>query len=375
MREREIVSDILQGVSHQLRIKIIETLETQPKTFSGIMVSCGLDPNFDSGLFYYHLSELIERGIVEKDGDVYRLTDFGLVVLKVLKTVRTEYSSFTKRKGGKAYKEVKRLEKKVEIVPVERPDLAIEKEDCRLELGRVYWGVTLKTMGVDKVTAVWPLSDGSVMYEVRDPGYEHEGYGILHLTDKGLYVIETVFQMERGGEKTTIWFGDRETPILPLPLSVGRRIEYESQSLQLSTNAKATGWKSIEGERRVKGEVIGQFKVYIDNKVFNCLLLREVIETAGVVTREDGSRERYDPMIRVMMDRYLNENGRLRLEHLWYCENGGRRSMTREEAKKRAGPIFRETTYAGTRWFRVNQVELDEPRPEEAKAYIEREKI
>lgn len=371
-----MASNILRSISHPLRMTMIETLEAQPKTFSGIMLSCGLNPNFDSGLFYYHRTELIESQIVEKDVDFYRLTDFGHAVLEVLKMMETKCSFFRSKKESKVYREVKKLEKKVKIVPVENPDLTIEKEGCKLELGEVYWGVTLKTVGVEKVTAMWPLSDGSIMYETRDPGYEHEGYNVLHLTENGLYVIETLFEAKKGEEKAILRFGlgERKTPIVPLPLEAGRKIEYESQNLQLSTNAKVTGWKSFEGERKVRGEVMGQFNISIDNKVFNCLLLREVIETSGVFTWQDGAQEKYEPCIRIMMDRYLNENGRLRLEHLWYCEEGGRKSMTREEAKKSAGPIFQETTYAGTRWFRVHQVELDEPRPEEAKAYIKKKK-
>jgi len=370
MADREMTSDILQSISHPLRMIMIETLETQPKTFSGIMVSCGLNPNFDSGLFYYHLSELIESQIIEKDGDVYCLTDFGRAILKILKTLESERSSFLIEKEGKVHKKVKKMEKKVEIFPVEKSDLTINREDCKLELGEVYWGVTTKTIGVDKVYAVWSLSDGSIMYEIKDPGYEQEGYSILRLTDDGLYIVENVFEARKEGGKAVTRFmcGEGKAPTLLLPLKVGRKIEYISKTLETSTNAKVTGWKSIEGERRVKGEVIGQFNVYINDRVFNCLLLREVIEIARVLTRQNGTQEKYDQLIRVMMDRYLNENGRLRFEHLWYCEEGGRKSMTREEAKKTAGPVFQETIYAGTQWFRVHQVELDEPRPYTAEA-------
>jgi hypothetical protein len=41
----------------------------------------------------------------------------------------------------------------------------------------------------------------------------------------------------------------------------------------------------------LKGEVLGQFKVIIGEKAFNCLLLREVIEAAVVLTRQDDKRE------------------------------------------------------------------------------------
>ena len=92
MRNLKLVSDVLQGISHQLRITIVESLEASPRTFSDLMVSCGLNPNFDSGFFYYHLSGLIGRRIVEKDGEAYRLTEFGCAVLKVLKALGSEWS-------------------------------------------------------------------------------------------------------------------------------------------------------------------------------------------------------------------------------------------------------------------------------------------
>lgn len=363
MEGLEDASDILQSVSHPLRMMIIESLGSQPESFSSIMLSCGLDPNYDSGLFYYHLSDLIKSGIVQKEGDVYRLTDFGLAVLRILGSVKSELSS-SKKKEGKPEKSLKRPEKKVKIVQVDKPSLIISREDCELNLGQIYWGVSLRTVGSDKVCAVWPLSDGSIMYEMRDPREENGGSAMLHLTDEGLFALEDIFEYVKGGERTTLRFvtGGTKSLILPLPLAVGKKVEYRSQPLDLSTNAKVTGWKSIEGERKVKGEVVGQFNVEIDSKGFNCLLLREVIENSAIQTKEDGTREKRDPVLRVMMDRYLNENGRLRLEYLWYCEKGGSRSMSREEAKKKAGPIFEELTYDGTRWFRVIQVELDEPR-------------
>lgn len=314
----------------------------------------------------YYITQLIGRGIVVKDGGVYHLTNFGHSVYKVIKTLESECSAFVEHgergPSPTSKREVKRSAKKVEIMPVEKPNLTIGKKDCELELGEVYWGVTCKTIGFDKVCALWPLSDGSIMYEIREPGYEKDGYAILHLKDDGLYTIEAVFEQDEGGEKTTIR-SSNFPPTLPLPLIVGRKFEFASKTLETSTNAKVTGWKNIEGGRRVKGEVLGQFKVSIGDKSFNCLLLREVIETTAVLTRQDGKREKHDLWIRIMMDRYLNENGRLRLEHLWYCHEGGRKSMTEKEARKSAGPIFQETTYMGKEWYRVDQIELDEPRP------------
>jgi len=123
------------------------------------MAFCGLNPNYDSGLFYYHLSELIERGIVEKEGGVYRLMNFGHSMHKVIKTLETERPALEEHeeKGPSPVnkRKVKRSTKKVEIMPIDKPNLSIRKRDCELELGEIYWGVTCKTVGYDKVCGVW----------------------------------------------------------------------------------------------------------------------------------------------------------------------------------------------------------------------------
>jgi hypothetical protein len=83
------------------------------------------------------------------------------------------------------------------------------------------------------------LSDGSTMYEVREPGYEKDGYALLHLKDEGLYTIETFFEQDEDGEKTAMR-SLNFPPTLPLPLNVGRKFEFTAQTLETSTNAKVT---------------------------------------------------------------------------------------------------------------------------------------
>lgn len=106
MKGKELASVVLQSISHPLRMTLIEKLEAQPETFSGILVLCGLDPNHSSGLFNYHLTELIRSEIVQKDGEVYRLTDFGFSILDALKKIEFECSSFLKDKEVSKLKEV-----------------------------------------------------------------------------------------------------------------------------------------------------------------------------------------------------------------------------------------------------------------------------
>lgn len=116
MKGKELASIVLQSISHPLRMTVMEKLEAKPETFSGVMVLCGLDPNHSSGLFNYHLSELIRSEIVQKDGEVYHLTDFGLSILGALKGIEAECSSLLMKKEMIVSKEVKEDLKEAEIV-------------------------------------------------------------------------------------------------------------------------------------------------------------------------------------------------------------------------------------------------------------------
>jgi len=110
MKGKELASIVLQSISHPLRMTVMEKLEAKPETFSGVMVLCGLDPNHSSGLFNYHLSELIRSEIVRKDGEVYCLTNFGLSILDALKGIELECSSLLREKGVSIMtEEVKKL--------------------------------------------------------------------------------------------------------------------------------------------------------------------------------------------------------------------------------------------------------------------------
>jgi len=121
LKDKELASIVLQGISHPLRMTIMEKLGAQSESFSGVMSLCGLEPRHSSGLFNYHLTELINCEVVQKDGEVYRLTDFGFSILNALKKVELECSSFLMKKEVMiASKEVKDM-KEVEITkPVEQ---------------------------------------------------------------------------------------------------------------------------------------------------------------------------------------------------------------------------------------------------------------
>jgi len=97
MGARETV-DILQTLANPVRKSVIAALGFlhAPLRFSELMEASGLDPNFDTGQFWYHLSELTKKVIITKDGDHYGLTQFGFKLSKILDTVERECSFLLK---------------------------------------------------------------------------------------------------------------------------------------------------------------------------------------------------------------------------------------------------------------------------------------
>jgi len=100
MGARETV-DILQTLANPVRKSVIAALGSlhTPLRFSELMEASGLNPNFDTGQFWYHLSELTKRGIIMKDGDRYGLTQFGFKLSKILDTMERECSFLLKERN------------------------------------------------------------------------------------------------------------------------------------------------------------------------------------------------------------------------------------------------------------------------------------
>ncbi len=95
--------EVLQALGNPIRKPVVAALASRHAAlkFSELMKASGLDPNFDTGQFMYHLSELIKRGIVLKDGECYGLSQFGYKLAKILDTVERECSFLLKeRKDG-----------------------------------------------------------------------------------------------------------------------------------------------------------------------------------------------------------------------------------------------------------------------------------
>jgi len=110
MQVNDLSLQVLQSVSHPIRKSIVESLglSEEPLTFSNLMWDSGLNPNFDTGPFWYHLSYLMEMGIVQKDDERYLLTPFGLEVYKILRILKRECSFSLESKEKEVKKKVNR---------------------------------------------------------------------------------------------------------------------------------------------------------------------------------------------------------------------------------------------------------------------------
>jgi len=86
--------EILQTLGNPIRKSIVNALASKHIVlkFSELMEASGLDPNFDTGQFWYHLSELIRRGIIIRDEDRYRLSKFGFKLSRILDILERECS-------------------------------------------------------------------------------------------------------------------------------------------------------------------------------------------------------------------------------------------------------------------------------------------
>lgn len=95
--------EILQTLGNPVRKSVVSALASKHGAlkFSQLMKASGLNPNFDTGQFMYHLSELMKRKIILKEQDRYELTQFGFKLAKILSTVERECSFlFKERKQG-----------------------------------------------------------------------------------------------------------------------------------------------------------------------------------------------------------------------------------------------------------------------------------
>jgi len=93
------ISQVLQSISNPIRRSIVQILASkrEPFIFSELMREIGLNPNFDAGHFYYHLSVLVDQNIVSKTENKYTLTELGLKLSSIIGTLEKECGFFLKK--------------------------------------------------------------------------------------------------------------------------------------------------------------------------------------------------------------------------------------------------------------------------------------
>jgi len=100
----DLVLRMLQITSNPIRKSTILSLKGTSMTFSDVMRACGLNPNCDTGPFFYHLSVLSDSGIVEKKGNDYQLTGLGRTIATLIDSLEREGAFLLKtdkpREGG-----------------------------------------------------------------------------------------------------------------------------------------------------------------------------------------------------------------------------------------------------------------------------------
>jgi len=100
MTSQDFTDQVLQSISNPVRRAVVHSLASQGMPFSDLMRACGLDPNFDTGQFWYHLSELMAKSILRKEEEVYVLTELGVKLSKILDTLHGECAFLLRKKRG-----------------------------------------------------------------------------------------------------------------------------------------------------------------------------------------------------------------------------------------------------------------------------------
>ena len=88
------IVQVMQTLGNETRKSVVTSLAAtqRPLRYSELMEASGLDPNYDTGQFHYHLGELMKRDIIVKVENEYHLTQFGYKLSKLLGMLERECS-------------------------------------------------------------------------------------------------------------------------------------------------------------------------------------------------------------------------------------------------------------------------------------------
>jgi hypothetical protein len=88
--------------------------------YSEVMRTCGLDPNYDTGPFNYHISVLLDSNLIKKEQNRYQLTNLGEIIARFILTIQRECRFLLKTEKEK---EVKKQMEKIESKWLNQEDI------------------------------------------------------------------------------------------------------------------------------------------------------------------------------------------------------------------------------------------------------------
>lgn len=213
-----------------------------------------------------------------------------------------------------------------------------------------------------QIDGVYHLADGAVLYETSDPRLRE----ISDPRVQGDVWIKGFFLLKENGFYYLGGFSSHDISVvvdpahpsfLSLPLYVGKKFHRTVREFVILEGAPHVPEIEKRKEKlhirftKLEGEVMAQCHVKVKDEEHDCLLLRDYIRS-HVTKCYTNRNEEYD--YSVLLDRYIGDDGLLHLEHLWYCQDGGTKSMSEERARTEAKALFKKTQYAGKEWYRVH---------------------
>ena len=78
------ITMVLDAAANPTRLRILQTLRDEPRTFTEIALAMGLDIAADSGLLGFHLRSLTDQGLVSKSRHTYSITKLGKSLLSAV---------------------------------------------------------------------------------------------------------------------------------------------------------------------------------------------------------------------------------------------------------------------------------------------------
>jgi hypothetical protein len=282
--------EILEAVAHPVRKGVVSSLTYGQRTFSNLMLDCGLDPGSETGLFLYHLSKLMEDGFVKKENGRYRLTKVGEEASRLLQSIPNLSAYPRIVEGGE--KTVSKISiPKISVEEVVGGNMIIDQWEFKpsekriyKETGRISSDIFGGSFYIKECLGTVNLpSETGKAFMVRHESYTRNYFGteknrirtpikdgyhlsmreydVYSLREDSVYLLWTsVWGPNYETEKPDETIYDPSEKMMEPPMKVGDEASYEK--------------KESDYLHKVHSRVLGQYKVTINDRIFDCLLKR-----------------------------------------------------------------------------------------------------